>query len=149
VFADVILFMCLFLGPLPAEKQQTNENQYVKVNVTLSDSTLAPGGRGRIHLAFSPIDGIHINIDPAVEVSLKNNRVAKLQGDPEMGINKESGFLSTSHPVEQEFSVLPFANPGTYRLSGTIVYYFCSDTEGWCRKFRQPITLKLHVARKR
>ncbi len=148
MFASVIFLICFFLGIPSAEKQKVMENQYVKVNVALPDSVEA-GGRGRILLAFSPADGIHVTVDPTMEVSLKKNRVFTIQGDPEVSIDKESGFLSSSHPVEQRFSISPSTKPGMYSMKGTIVYYFCSDAEGWCRKFVQPISLTLHVVGKR
>ncbi len=124
------------------------ENKYVHVDVTLENNTLTADAEGAILFVFTPVDGIHINADPPVEVAIEKNGAVTLQGDPDFSTDKETGFLSTSSPVRQRFSVSPTATPGTYSLKGTIVYYFCSDTRGWCTKFSQPVTLKLIVSRR-
>jgi hypothetical protein len=90
----------------------------------------------------------HITGDPPLTVKLEKNQFISLQGKPDISTDKESGFLSTSSPVEQAFHVSKKARPGEHILKGTIVYYFCSDTEGWCTRFAQPITLKLNIQKK-
>jgi hypothetical protein len=132
----------------PGDNPVARENKYVQVDVTLESNTVIAGTEGAILFAFTPVEGIHINADPPVEVAIGKNPEVTLQGDPDISTDKETGFLSTSSPVRQRFSVSSTATPGTYSLKGTIVYYFCSDTQGWCTKFRQRVTLKLIVARR-
>ena len=142
-----VLFHFVFVGGSP-DGQREKENKFVKVDVTLATAAVQSGGKGAILVSFTPIDGIHINVDPPLTVKLEKNRFISLQGKPDICTDKESGFLSTSTPVEQRFHVSEKAKPGEYTIKGTIVYYFCSDTEGWCRKFAQPITLKLNIQKK-
>jgi hypothetical protein len=142
-----ILFHLVFAGGSP-DGYPAKENKFVKVNVTLAKDTLQPGGKGRILVSFSPIDGIHINVDPPFRLTIEKNRFFSLHGEPDISTDKESGFLSTSAPIEQGFYVFKKANSGEHIIKGTIVYYFCSDNEGWCRKLTQPITLKLNIQKK-
>jgi hypothetical protein len=142
-----ILFHLVFAGG-PPDGDPTKENKFVKVDATLAKDTLQPGREGTILVSFTPIDGIHINIDPPVTVKLEKNSFISLQGKPEISTDKESGFLSTSAPIEQGFHVSEKAKSGEHIIKGTIVYYFCSDNEGWCRKFAQPITLHLSIQKK-
>jgi len=73
------------------------------------------------------------------------NHTASSVGETEFRTDKETGFLSTADPVEQRLAVSPTAATGTDTLEGTIVYYFCSDAEGWCRKQTQSISLPIHI----
>lgn len=145
--ADLLL-MCILLTVGSGDDRTTTENKYVHVGITLGDSTVAAVGKGSILITFNPADGIHVNADPPVEVAIEPNDVVTLDGDPDVTTDKETGFLSTSSPVIQRFLVSGSAAPGHYSLKGTIVYYFCSDTQGWCTKFKQPVTLTLVVAKR-
>jgi hypothetical protein len=142
-----VLFHLVFAGGSP-DGHPVKENKSVKVDLTLANPAVQPGGKGTILVSFTPIDGIHINADPPVTLNLEKNQFISLQGEPELSIDKENGFLSTSNPVEQAFHVSKKARSGEHSIKGTIIYYLCSDTEGWCTKFTQPITLKLNIQKK-
>ncbi|MBM2841143.1 MAG: hypothetical protein HW412_1671, partial [Bacteroidetes bacterium] len=116
--------------------------------ISLADTIVTQGGTGKIMIAFTPIDGIHINVDPPLSVKLERNTPFRFEGKLDISTDKESGYLSMSMPVEQRFAVTRKTKPGSHTIKGTLVYYFCSDTEGWCRKFTQPIALKLNVTKK-
>lgn len=140
--------MYLFFGTSPGDGSPVKENTYVKVDIALADTGVQAGSEGTILATFTPVEGIHINVDPPVELTLQENPSFAIHADPDMSIDEESGFLSTSQPVEQRFSVASSTTPGDYTITGTIVYFFCSDAQGWCRKFKQPITLSLHVGKR-
>jgi hypothetical protein len=118
------------------------------VETTLANDTIQPGGKGTILVLFTPIDGIHINVDPPFTLTIEKNLFISLKGDPEISADKESGFLSTATPIQQRFYVSKRARSGRHIIKGTIIYYFCSDTEGWCTKFAQPLSLKLNIQKK-
>ena len=144
----LLVLVHLALAVTGAGERPTKENKFVKVEVLLANAFVHPGGKGTILMSFTPIDGIHINTDPSITVKLEKNRLISLQGEPDFDTDKESGFLSTSTPVEQQFRVSQKAKSGEHTIKGTIVYYFCSDTEGWCRKLSQPVTLMLNIQKK-
>jgi hypothetical protein len=136
-------FLAVTFGSEAPEK----ENKYVKVRVALASDTVRTGSRSTILITLSPSNGIHINVDPAVEVTLEKNKFVTLDGEPEMSTDKETGFLATSAPVEQQIDINALARPGRYVVKGTIVYYFCSDAQGWCTKFAQPFSLRVNVTK--
>lgn len=139
-----ILISCLGITALIGGGARQS-NEYVRVESALAGNDVKAGGGGTILISFVPVDGIHINADPPVTVTIEKNRVLSLKGDPDVTVDKESEALSTSTPVEQRFTVSSKATPGEHTIKGTIIYYFCSDTEGWCRRFSQPMTLKLNI----
>ena len=35
--------------------------------------------------------------------------------------------------------------PGSSGISGTLTYYYCSDSEGWCRREKKQFTVAVTV----
>jgi len=144
IFVALVLHL---LSPSPRGGSSESDNRFVKVEASLANTLFHPGDKGKILVSFTPIDGIHINIDPPVELKIKKNSLIDLRGQPDMTADKETGFLSAVNPVEQSFSISTKAAPGTHSITGTITYFFCSDIEGWCRKQSQPVRLTLNIRR--
>lgn len=137
-----LLFICFHgTAGIPGDPPS---NQYVKVAAALVDSTLSPGGRGEILITLKPIEGIHINADPAPEFSVDSGSVAKAIGAPR-GKKDDRGYLSVGEPVRQEIVIAPMAAPGEHHVRGLFIYYYCSDTEGWCMRYRQAVALTVIV----
>ena len=143
----LMLFFHLLSMAVPGGGNSTEDTHFVSVDVSMADTLLQPGGKGKILVSFSPVDGIHINVDPPVGVKVEKNPLISLHGDPDITTDKETGFLSTSTPVGQRFSVSRKATPGEHIVQGTIIYYFCSDTEGWCRKQSREVSFRLNIRR--
>jgi hypothetical protein len=127
----------------PGEEKGTNK--FVHVDAAVSESILKPGEQAELHLTFTPAEGIHVTIDPPVEIRVEPKRTFLLNGESKRPVDKNSGYLSSTEPVVQRFSLSRKAQPGKHVLRASIVYYFCSDDEGWCRKFSMPIELNLTV----
>ena len=130
---------------LPGGVDQPQENKYVAITAVLKQQVIKQGDETAILVTLAPVDGIHITADPPVQIQLARNPSFLPLGSPDLQIEKASGFLATSVPVQQRIRVSPKTRPGEHTIKGTIVYYFCSEDEGWCRKFSQRIALKLNV----
>jgi hypothetical protein len=144
-----ILLAVLTLTTVPGEGSSgTKGNVYVDAAISLTDSTIQQGDSVTIRAILSPADGIHINADPPASFALKGTREAALVGDASFSVNKENGFLATGDPVEQQFTIARNAATGTDTVRGSLIYYFCSDTEGWCRKYTQPFSFPIHILAK-
>ena len=136
-----------FLGTIVGGETPKNENKYVNLQIVLATDTLHAGDADVLRISLTPVEGIHINADPPVEVTLEKNTVVDLDGEPEMSTDKETGFLEVSEPIEQRLSISRKATPGWHAFKGTIVYYFCSETQGWCTKFVQQFSLQVNVTK--
>ena len=121
------------------------ENKYVKVEITVVPQALRPGNEGELLARFSPIEGIHVNVDPPVEFRFDSAQVLVLKDDIDLPLDKETGYLDHASPARQTFVVPTNSPPGEYLIKGKIVYYYCSDEEGWCTRFTQPLELTLKV----
>ena len=121
-------------------------HKYVRVTVSLSDTTLQPGQTEDLQVALSPANDISIIANPAVEISLAPTRLVTLAGSPHQDVDRSTGYISTRSPVTQRFTVARDAQRGTYTVKGSLVYFYCSNSKGWCRKQVEPITLTITVA---
>lgn len=120
-------------------------NQYVSCKVNLGKRTLQPGSTGEMLITLKPSAGIHINLTPPISLTLDSSTTVTPMGSPE--IPKKKKFLDVTKPIRQPFTVSPALKPGTVTIKGTVTYYYCSDAEGWCSKFKQPIELSIRVVK--
>lgn len=134
-FAYAVLAFLSFIGAGGAG------NKYVSVRAEIDQSDHEGSECGRVQFTLTPEDGIHINADPPVEFSLRENSPFVLDGDLYQHADPHTGYLSTSSPMTQNFHCPDRRGEGDSLLEGTLVYYYCSDEDGWCMKYSQPITL--------
>jgi len=120
-------------------------NKYVTVNVDIKGNKLKAGSSIEMLISLKPVDGIHINLKPAIELTLDSLSSAALSGT--MKIPKGPEYLDTSSPITQRILLAKKVKPGNVALKGMLTYYYCSDKEGWCSKFKQPIEITLTVDR--
>jgi hypothetical protein len=109
-------------------------DESVRVTVALLDSVLRPGATGTLAATFVPAEDIHIIAEPAVEFNISSSKVFRLVGNPRQKVEERSGYRCLRGPVMQKFLLDNRARPGRHRLKGRLTYFYCSDSEGWCRK---------------
>ena len=124
-------------------------NEYVKFALSLSQKNLKPGTKGQLLISLTPKKGIHINLQPPIDLKLEKNPTIVLVGKPELAKVKvdTSEYLDASKPIKQSFTIAKAAKSGMLTLKGTLTYFYCSDSEGWCSRFKQLIDLSVTVAR--
>ena len=139
----LLLLSCAFAGGAGEWK----ENTYVRTVVLLSHQTMRPGEKGEILVTFMPIDGIHVNVRPPVKIRVDSGKILSLNGAIKQSVDGSTGYLAPGVPVKQAFRIDAHARAGEYGIKGTCTYFFCSDTEGWCTRFSQPIELTLTITK--
>jgi hypothetical protein len=137
------LLLAAFLSA--AEKNTFTTNDHVKVEM-LSPSKISSTKNGVIKLFLSPTDGIHINTEPMFELKLEKDSHFELAGEPRFTKN-EKEYLDTNKPVEFTIKVKNGVQPGKHLLKAKFYYFYCSDKEGWCNRFTQPIDLTITVTK--
>jgi hypothetical protein len=98
-------------------------------------------GAAAVSVLFSPTDpDVHINEDPAPRLKLDPGQVVLLdrQGpaparaadfDPE-----KTHYLDLAKPVRFPVAIGPKAPKGSQDVTASVVYFYCSKREGWCRR---------------
>lgn len=122
-----------------------SSNDYVRLEVRPVSATMHPGASGAVELLFFPADGIHVNVNPPVVFSLDSGTAVILKGKPVMKTDPNTGYLSAATPVKQEIMVGKNAPGGQLTVKGTVAYFFCSDSEGWCNRQRDPVEFTIVV----
>ncbi|MGA7161673.1 MAG: hypothetical protein WBZ48_11765 [Bacteroidota bacterium] len=140
----VFLFsLCFLSGYRPSNGAELRQ---VRCDIHLASEKLKPGGTGEIILTFSPEEGIHINTDPPMEFQFEKNALVHFTGVTAMPKMTITGYLDTKRPVKYTFTLDKKIHAGKHTLKGSVHYFFCSDTEGWCNRSTQPIQLTFMVA---
>jgi hypothetical protein len=121
-------------------------NNHVTCTATLSARSFRGGDTAAIRVVLKPAPGIHVNGSPLPSLRLAPGSVAVAHGSAEAAVNA-SGYLVADSAVIQRVSIRKDAPRGTHVLRGSVTYYFCSDTEGWCMRDQQPLELSLTITR--
>jgi len=141
VFLSFVLLLVVVLAGVDSK----SENSYVQCSVAIKQKSLRPGTATQLLISLRPKKGIHINLDPPLQVKLDSAEIVSSVGKPE--IPRRDTVLDLSKPVRLSVTISPKAKPGSFTVRGTVTYFYCSETEGWCSRFKQPIEFKLTVVR--
>ena len=131
------------LGGSSSNKQP--QNKFVTCTVSFDSLTVHPGSKGALLLMLKPREGIHINIEPRPTFVFDSSSVVTADGKIEVTHGDSSAFLSKQKPMKQGFAIPITAKTGTVTLKGILTYYYCSDAEGWCSRFKQPVEATIEV----
>jgi hypothetical protein len=143
----VIIPLIFGLSHSPADGSKTDGNSHVNFEASLVSTKIKPGAKGQIVVYLTPAKGIHINTNPEMQFDFQKIDHVHFLGITTMPKQKKTGYLDSARPVRYTFAVDKTMEKGTYTLKGTVQYFLCSDVEGWCNRFTQPIELTFSVAK--
>jgi hypothetical protein len=122
---------------------------------TLSASFVAParpGAHGAIAVTFTTADPeIHLNQEPAPR--LKLDAAQKVLVDKQAPASSRvptydpetAKYLDTRLPVSFPVAWAPGAPKGPQTVRASVVYFYCSKREGWCRRGSTELEVSLNV----
>ena len=98
-----------------------------------------PGATGTVAVGFLAADpDVKVNQEPAPRLKLDAAQTVLVDRQPPAARKGEPGgepkYLDTALPVNFPVSLSPKATKGEHTVKGTVTYFYCSKTEGWCRK---------------
>ncbi len=99
-----------------------------------------PGGQAAVAVLFTPLDpDVRINQDPAPRLKLSLEQAVLLQKPAAAppAVPVEPGvarYLDTDTPIRFPIAMAPGASKGKQSVKASVSYFYCSKTEGWCRK---------------
>ncbi|RCK74579.1 MAG: hypothetical protein IGBAC_1527 [Ignavibacteriae bacterium] len=138
-----IISAFLILLTLPITSVTEDEEEYVQVSYFIKPDILKPNSEAKLYLNFFPKAGIHINIDPPIELQL-DNKIATLK-KLELSKSKNSEYLDHNKPIVQSIKLNKNLKPGKIKLTGNLTYFYCSEKDGWCSKAEQSIELNITI----
>jgi hypothetical protein len=119
------------------------------VKVTASYLPPAKGADPAIAVTFSPADNIRVNEDPAPRLKLDaaqevlaEKPVARRSAPPAAGPGK---YLDPALPVTFPVTFGARAARGEHTVKATVTYFYCSKSEGWCRKGTADVDVPVRI----
>lgn len=142
-----IIVALAILSPLnQADKKNTSaENEHVSVKITLKTQIIAGGDSGEIAIDFNPEEGYYINSVPILSVKLDSNNIIASTGKIKIPAGKKPEYVDTSKPVKLPLIFRKDLKKGVHLINGTLTYFYCSQQDGWCAKYKQTFSLKVTV----
>ncbi|MBI5216697.1 MAG: hypothetical protein HY960_13175 [Ignavibacteriae bacterium] len=141
------LFVIVMMLVSSGDKSKPSVNKFVQCEIKLVEQSLKAGSTGTVQISFKPTKGIHVNLDPPMSLNLDKSDVISKIEKLETTKDKKHDYLDATKPVTAKFTITKNAKPGTIKLKGTFTYFYCSDAEGWCNRFKQPIELALTITK--
>jgi hypothetical protein len=100
-----------------------------------------PGALPSVAVSFSPLDpDVHINEEPAprLKLDLEQTVLVDKQGPPS---DKSADwdpdhakYIDLAKPVRFPVALAPGAPKGSQSVKATVIFFYCSSREGWCRR---------------
>ena len=142
-FLILVSLVLVCLGTVVPGENSSTKNSYVKCDVSVKQKKLKPGGDGELLITLIPKQGIHVNLDPPLNVKLDSSEAVSSVG--KVLIPQKDTVLDTSKPIRLPFTLSKKVKPINVTIRGTVTYFYCSESDGWCSKFKQPIEVKFTV----
>jgi hypothetical protein len=110
-----------------------------------------PGALAYIAVTFAPADAeIQLNqdpaprlkLDPAQKVLVDRQPAASAKAPPPAAAAK---YLDTRLPVSFPVALAPGAPRGAQEVRASVVYFYCSKREGWCRRGSGEVEVSVSV----
>ncbi len=139
---NVILF--LFLVTMPVQHSPA-VNEHVKMEISIQTNVSAKTSVA-VSFHLTPSEGIHINTSPAIEFVLAKDSPYELSGKPQYKKSKKD-YLDHTMPVTITLNAKKNSIAGKTLIKGKLNYFYCSDTEGWCSRFSQPVEITVEIKR--
>ena len=100
-----------------------------------------PGAGGAIAVSFLARDpDVHINEEPAPRLKLDPEQSALLDKQPPPPKSvpvydpEATRYLDLKKPVQFPVAFAPSAVKGPQTVKASVVFFYCSQREGWCRR---------------
>lgn len=139
------VFVLAILAPFPSGTlDEKTSNDKVEVEFNIKQKEFRSGETGYFLISFKPKKGIYITTDPPFEFTFDTLKqffsISKA-----VFVKDGKGYLKAQQSVRQHFLIAKGTPSGSYKVKGTLIYYYCSDDEGWCSRIKQPVELALTV----
>jgi hypothetical protein len=121
------------------------KNEYVDIQIKIKQNEFKPGSTGELEIRFKTKEGIHINFEPPI--SLKFDSTALLYKVEKLNVPRKpkQEYLNTAQPLIQKFTLAKNISTGTSIIKGTLTYFYCSGSDGWCSRFKYPFEVPIKI----
>jgi hypothetical protein len=111
-----------------------------------------PGGEGKVAVTFQPLDpDVHVNESPAPRLKLELTQAVLVDRQPPAPGNvpdydpSTAKYIDLSAPVLFPVAIAKGAPKGDQVVKGSVVFFYCSQRENWCRRGTAEIDIPVRV----
>lgn len=151
----VCFLLAYFL--LLSMNQEGIAGEDVKITAKAVKDTVRVGKEAWLLFEMKPNAGLHLNVVPAITLELldaNNFTLLAKKFTPDSTsktLTTKDGYTifdpQHAQPVSFAVKVEKNVKPGRYPLKAKLTYYYCSDTEGWCRFTNEEFVINLVVVK--
>jgi hypothetical protein len=129
----------LLLVLLPAAAQAASARHF-DVTAAFTPAKKA-GGSAAVVVTFRPLDAdVRVNQSPAPRLKLDLTQAVLV--DQQAPASSQvpdydpltARYLDTARPVSFPVGIAPAAPKGAHEVKASVVYFYCSTREAWCRR---------------
>jgi hypothetical protein len=145
----LLILLALIIVPKTAVSgaTPTRQNPWVRSAISVVPAKVHAGSAVNLKVLLTPKAGIHIVVQPPIGVTLDSSAVVASAAKPEVPVAKDNEHLDSAKPITVAVTLAGNVKPGKVSVKGMLVYYYCSDAEGTCNKFKEPFEVRLNVVR--
>lgn len=106
----------------------------------------------RVSLSFQPLDpDLRLNESPAPQLRLDETQTVLVDKRPKASASvpdfdpSNARYLDVSHPVWFPVAIAPTAPKGEQQVRATVVFFYCSQREAWCRRGTADVLIPVTV----
>jgi hypothetical protein len=111
-----------------------------------------PGGNGSVAVTFRPLDpDVHVNESPAPRLRLDLAQTVLLDRQPPAPSQVPdfdplvASYLDLAKPVHFAVAIAPAAPRGAQMVKASVVFFYCSQREAWCRRGTAELEIPVSV----
>ncbi len=138
------IFSILTILNFQSDSLSIDENKFVKIIVQNSQNEIKSGKTTTLSVKFFPTENVKINSEPEIDFKLDKDSPFKLAVKSIPTIDS-LGYLSAESQIDFVFRVKPKTGNISTKLSGDLIYFFCSEKDGWCNRYLQKIELPIKI----
>jgi len=146
-FSLIIFFLLLTSSFYLIAGESPTSNESVKFKLSVKLKSKKAGSSGELVFSLKPKDGIHITLNPPMMFKLDSTDAVTIVGDLKYSKSEKSEYLDASKPVRQSFTLSNKIKTGPLHVKGTLTYFYCSGTDGYCAKFKQPVDVVIKIVK--
>jgi len=111
-----------------------------------------PAGQGAVAVSFRALDpDVRVNETPAprLKLDLAQTVLVDRQAPPSGQVPDydplTARYLDTDKPVLFPVAIAPTATAGSHSVKASVVYFYCSTREAWCRRGSTDVQIPVTV----
>jgi hypothetical protein len=138
---------------LAAAPGLAGESQHFEIEAAFEPAA-RPGADAYVAVRFAALDpDVNLNEVPAPRLQLDDAqkllsaKAEKTPPPPPPAKDEAPRYHDLSEPVRFPVELSADAPEGIHGVAADVIYFYCSTSQGWCRRGTEPVTIPILISR--